>query len=554
MNIKKYILPALAVALLSACNQEEINTNRHGISDESLRSGGLAYGTALMDMQQQLFPIGAPSETTGPGNDLQATDLISSGNYIGYFGNNNNWNFNIEASWNFPDHRVNYIFNQLYTDVAKSWTSIYLLAKDSEAPADKQVLALADIVKIAAWLRATDSFGPIVYTTAGDGNITPTPESQQVVYKAMLADLSECVTVLQGVSRKILPQYDLVYDGDAKKWIKFANSIMLRMAVRVHFVDQALAQEYITKALDPANGGVIESIADEAKVGSSSKLPLLNPYLASVEDYGETRMGATIWAYLDGYKDPRLDKYFTKGVRDLAGRVPFHWPLPPTSDKAKDYAESFWRPSRRQSSKPKVASGDPVYWFRASETFFLKAEAVLYNLTTGNAKDLYETGVKTSFAEQGLSASEATTYLAQGSGVQVTSLSPANSFSGFFDDMSIGNVTPQWDHLTKDNATEEQLQKIITQKYLALYPNAIEAWTEYRRTGYPYIFKPEDSQAPARVGAKYGELRAPERFRFPASSYTTNPNNAVIPSLLGGEDQGKTKLWWVRADRPELKY
>ncbi len=179
---------------------------------------------------------------------------------------------------------------------------------------------------------------------------------------------------------------------------------------------------------------------------------------------------------------------------------------------------------------------------------------MLYNLTSGDAKELYETGVKTSFAEHGLSASEAMVYLSQGAGVAATALTPMTSYSGYYEDITVGNITPRWDHLTKDNATEEQLQKIITQKYLALYPNAIEAWTEYRRTGYPYIFKPEDGQAPARVGAKYGELRAPERFRFPASSYTTNPNNAVIPSLLGGEDQGKTKLWWVRADRPELKY
>lgn len=554
MNIKKYILPALAMALLSSCNQEEINTNRHGISDDALRAGGLAYGTALMDMQQQLFPIGAPSETTGPGNDLQATDLISSGNYIGYFGNNNNWNFNLEASWNFPDHRVNYIFNQLYTDVAKSWTSIYNLAKDSEAPADKQVLALADIIKIAAWLRATDAFGPIVYTTAGDGNITPTPESQQVVYKAMLADLSKNVEVLKQANRKILPQYDLVYDGDAKKWIKFANSIMLRMAVRVHFVDEALAKEYIAKALDNANGGVIESIADEAKVGSSSKQPLHNPYIASVEEYGETRMGATIWAYLDGFKDPRLDKYFIPGTRDYRESYAYHWALPPTADKAKDYSATSYSAKRRQASKPRVNSADPVYWYRASETFFLKAEAALYNLTIGEAKDFYEMGVKTSFAERGLSAEQAVAYLAQGEGVQVTSLSPMNSLSGYNEDITAGNVTPLWDHLTKGNEVEEKLQKIMTQKYLALYPNAIEAWTEYRRTGYPYICKPEDGQAPARIGAKYGELRAPERFRFPASSYTTNPNNAVIPSLLGGEDQGKTKLWWVRPNRPEVKY
>ena len=95
-----------------------------------------------------------------------------------------------------------------------------------------------------------------------------------------------------------------------------------------------------------------------------------------------------------------------------------------------------------------------------------------------------------------------------------------------------------------------QLQKIITQKYLALYPNAYEAWTEYRRTGYPFIMKPADTGAPSRIGGD-ASMRAPERFSFPASAYASNPNLKVIPSLLGGEDLGKTPLWWVRDNRPK---
>ena len=81
---------------------------------------------------------------------------------------------------------------------------------------------------------------------------------------------------------------------------------MLRIAVRVHFIDETLAKEYITKALDPKNGGVIEDISSEAKIKSSDKMPLLNSMLASVNEYNETRMGATIWAvsytHLDVYK------------------------------------------------------------------------------------------------------------------------------------------------------------------------------------------------------------------------------------------------------------
>ena len=544
MNIKKYILPLMAFAALSACNQEEINTNIYGVSDDDLRLGGLDYGTALMDMEQQVIPIGSPNETTGPGNDLQATDLISSGSYIGYFGNNNNWSHNIEASWNFVDGRMDYIYNQLYTDITKPWVTIYKLAKDSQKPSDKRILAIANIVKVMGWLRATDAFGPIVYTQAGSGSITPTPDSQEVVYKGMLKELSEATAVLRDAQVKILPNSDLVYDGDPASWVRLANSLMLRMAVRVHFKDQALAQEYITKATDPANGGLIVQANQVAKVASSSKLPLRSPYLASVDEYKETRMGATIWAYLDGFKDPRNEKLFKEAEDpriELYG-LPKRMPLAPTGSQPKT-------DERAKASVPRVIEKNEVIWFRASETKFLLAEAALYGLYNNeSAQSLYEAGIKLSFEELG--ASGAKEYYSQ-EDVKPSELSSAlNSIysSPYSDNISNGNIVPLWD----ENASQEKkLQRIITQKYIALYPNAIEAWTEYRRTGYPYIMKPQDAAAITRIGGVFGgKERTPERFSFPASSYSNNPNLSVIPKLLGGKDEGITKLWWVRDNRP----
>ena len=544
MNIKKYILPLMAFAALSACNQEEINTNIYGVSDDDLRLGGLDYGTALMDMEQQVISIGSPNETTGPGNDLQATDLISSGSYIGYFGNNNNWSSNIEASWNFVDGRMDYIYNQLYTDITKPWVTIYKLAKDSQKPSDKRILAIANIVKVMGWLRATDAFGPIVYTQAGSGSITPTPDSQEVVYKGMLKELSEATAVLRDAQAKILPNSDLVYDGDPAAWVRLANSLMLRMAVRVHFKDQALAQEYITKATDPANGGLIVQANQVAKVASSSKLPLRSPYLASVDEYKETRMGATIWAYLDGFKDPRNEKLFKEAEDpriELYG-LPKRMPLAPTGSQPKT-------DERAKASVPRVIEKNEVIWFRASETKFLLAEAALYGLYNNeSAQSLYEAGIKLSFEELG--ASGAKEYYSQ-EDVKPSELSSAmNSIfsSPYSDNIANGNIVPLWD----ENASQEKkLQRIITQKYIALYPNAIEAWTEYRRTGYPYIMKPQDGTAITRIGGVYGgKQRTPERFSFPASSYSNNPNLSVIPKLLGGKDEGITKLWWVRDNRP----
>lgn len=540
--MKRNILLVFLLVVLCGCTDfQDINTDIYGVTDQEYKMGGLAYGAPFLKMQQLVIPIGSPDEKTGPGNDLQNTDLISSGSYIGYFGNNNNWGFSLEASWNFPSHRMEYAYKNFYSKMFQQWQEINLLASKSEDPYDKQVLAMANIVKIAGWLRATDIFGPIVYSNAGKGEIAPKLDSQERVYQLMLQDLEKSVEVLKNASSKVLADYDLIYDGDTKKWTKLANSLMLRMAVRVHFKDESLAKQYIAKALDASNGGVITSLDEQAKIGSSAKKPLMNSMIPSVEEYGETRMGMTIWSYLDGYGDVRINQYFKAGEYGMSNGA-----IAPTNNQSKvtSYA--------RQTAKPKIDNNTPLYWFRPSETYFLKAEAALYDLMTSengadSAKKFYELGVTTSFAENSVSGAER--YLSK---TTLPSPSPRRYWYGprYSDNISSGNVSPKWDD-TKGNADikERQLQKIITQKYIALYPNAVEAWTEYRRTGYPYIMKPADANAPGRIGCT--DCRTPERFIYSANEYTSNPNMTEVPALLGGDDLGSTKLWWVRDNRPK---
>lgn len=543
--MKKYIILLLTLCSMSACDYETVNTDPYGVSDEEL--GPLKYGARFMNMQQRVIPIGSPSLTTGPGNDLQNTDLISSGNYIGYFGNNNNWGFNNESNWNFTDSRMNYAYQNFYSSIFLPWNEIYEIAKDAESPSEQAILEMANIVRNVAWLRATDVFGPIAYTSAGDGSIAPKFDSQEVVYKTMMADLAKSVELLNTISYRVMSQYDLIYDGNVQNWVKLANSLMLRMAVRVHFKDEALAREYIAKALDPKNGGVIEDIASEAKIQTSTKMPLLNSMMASVNDYNETRMGATIWGYLRGYRDPRLSKYFTQGTYGYGSYMQKdYFAVAPENTNSKQ--ETTW--SEKFASRPNIDANSPLYWFRASETYFLKAEAALYNLMEGDPQTFYEQGVSMSFQENGVNGFTADYLETTDKPLGIRTM--AYWYGDYGHDLSIGNTSPKWDDYTGSlPQKDEQLQKIITQKYLALYPNAVEAWTEYRRTGFPYIMKPMDGAAAGRIGASAEDTRAPERFRFAPTAYNSNPNMAEIPKLLGGDDIGATKMWWVRSDRPK---
>ncbi len=542
MKITKYLLAlTVAVAGISCDDFEDINKSTTGVTDEEL--GTLLYQTKLTEIQKYVIPIGSPAQTTGPGNDMGVTDIMSSGSYIGYFGMNNNWGFGTEATWDFKPNRMDYALEILYARLYSVWTTIAPLRESTDV-ADHNVVALFDLIKIAGWLRTTDVFGPIVYTSAGNGDIAPKLDSQETVYKSMLADLDKISQTLNAATARIMANADMVYGGDPQKWTKFANSLMLRIAVRTHFVDQELARQYIEKALNPANGGVIETMEDEARLGDSAAFPLLNPFIA-IMDYNEERMGATAWHYLKGYNDPRIEKYYTKGVfRDKQD----YYCVAPSNHMPKKEGQN----TPEFASKPNFEPKSPIYWFRASETFFLKAEAALYGLTSGDAKTFYEQGVALSMQEWSVSANTAT-YLANAR-VSIPKLTYKESWDDTYmygdwsepydSDISEGNVAPNWD---SQSTQEKHLQQIITQKYLALFPNAIEAWTEYRRTGYPYLADNYHDFS-SKINCTG---RTPERFIYSPKEYSTNPNMQEVSTLLGGPDEGGTKLWWVRSDRPK---
>ena len=141
-------------------------------------------------------------------------------------------------------------------------------------------------------------------------------------------------------------------------------------------------------------------------------------------------------------------------------------------------------------SEVNIEEATPLYWMKASEVQFLLAEARLANLiSTGTAEEYYKKGIEISFAENDLSAG---TY-ATTSGKPVSYSDPKESN---YNANVISTIDKKWD----TNATEEEnLERIITQKYIAIFPCGLEAWSEWRRTGYPRMFK--EVQNLSNVGA-----------------------------------------------------
>lgn len=532
------LLPAVALA---GCQKtfEEINTNRQGVTVEMSARDGVALGGKIQSLMTSVVPVGTAADGTSVVNQYQVAYHLNGDILSGYFSQNNNWNSGnnpttlaIHTSW------LSDPFKYSYTEIYTPWLDIKNHESTKEHPEN---YALAQVLKISAWHKTTDLFGPIPYTRAGKGLFVTPYDGQDVVYKSMLDELEKAVEVLYNFStggNLIFPTYDIVYEGNALNWVKYANSLMLRLAMRVRYADATLAQTYAEKAVaHPA--GVITSVAEEAKVGNKLGIQFINNIETMAGQYSETRMGVPMFAYLAGYKDPRIAKYFKASEHPDAVEVNGANYLPfPTGSiieqvKAPEgNAKNLWN-----TSAPNIEKTTPTYWLRASEVYFLRAEGALlgWNMK-GTAEELYRKGIETSFEENGIPTSEVDKYLNDTNMPIAVDMSHVPQVNHSFEMNSTATTA-------FTGSTEEKLEKIITQKWIALYPNGMEAWSEWRRTGYPYISRPKVFRGAPIVDVDMKIRRLP----YPINTARSQEDQKVYEeavSLLNGPDNAATRLWW----------
>ena len=178
----------------------------------------------------------------------------------------------------------------------------------------------------------------------------------------------------------------------------------------------------------------------------------------------------------------------------------------------------------------------PVYWMNAAEVAFLKAEAALRGWygSTADARTLYEEGVRLSFEQWGLSG-DCEAYLADATSLPASYVDPLGKESNTGE---TGAITVKWD---ERGDFETNLEQIITQKWLAIFPSGFEAWCEFRRTGYPRLMPATNN----RSGGVIPQGGYANRMPYPVEEY--QENNAHINealTLLGGPDNMATRLWW----------
>ena len=363
-------------------------------------------------------------------------------------------------------------------------------------------IAIAKTMQTWLYQNITDTWGPIPYSQALQGADFSFPkyDSQKEVYIGLLAKLDEAINAFDVSDGSV--QGDLIYNGDLVKWKKFANSIKMRVALRMADVEPTIAATAISEAIA---SGVFTSNADNALFQYQSGAPNNNPLAEDYKTRNDFAASNIMVDELDRLGDPRLSLYYApNSAGNYVGEV---YGLT-ANDAALTLDENI-----SQRNPQVLAETAPGIYLDYAQVEFMLAEAAERGISgASTAATHYNNGITASMqywdADNSLSATDISNYIAQ----------------------------PEVDYNTLIG-TDTWKKVIGRQKWIALYMQGVQGWAEYRRLDFGIL------QAPA--GGTLDGTSIPNRMKYPTDEMTLNGTqyDAGV-SLLGGADNQDTKLWW----------
>jgi hypothetical protein len=397
------------------------------------------------------------------------------------------------------------------------------ILKETTTPEKKSLNAIARIWKVWTIHRATDYYGPMPYSKIGFDSTSISYDKQEDIYHDLFKELNEALADLKtNINQASYGDADVIFAGANDKWLKFGNTLRLRLAMRISNIEPGLAK---TEAELAVADGVMDDVSDDAYLVSSAVN--YNGFNRQ-SSWNEFRMSAAMQSMLVGYNDPRLPKFWSpsvntgkyKGVRNGMNVAEI------VSDvNSPDNNSGVSTPllDINQAVTPSTV-------MHSAEAYFLRAEGVLngWNMGIGTAGELYAKGIEMS--------------------MRTWSISDATVINDYINStnvpVALGDVynTPPVTDIPIKFMTdpEKQREQIITQKWISLFPEGHEAWAEHRRSGYPKLYPLLHSDNPdAPVGT--------EIKRVPFVNYDRDRNGAAVDAaaaLLGGPDKISTRLWW----------
>lgn len=409
---------------------------------------------------------------------------------------------------------INTYFLNPYSGELEDLRKVQLKGEQNKQPA---TTAAARVMKTWVFGILTDTFGDIPYSqallgdSAGTGS-TPAYDPQQQVYQGFFADLDAASKGLVGASNS-LGTADPIYGGSVAQWQRFSNSLRARFALRQIKADAAGADAQL-KAAFAAPGGVMTANADNAQLVFPGDGVNDNPYAANFKTRDDNRVSKILVDTLNAYADPRLAVYAQPTTANPSVYAGLQNGL--TTSQAGTFFNTTSRPGAIFYSGATsygtfgTASNakQPSYLMTYAEVAFIQAEAAergIGGLTAAQARGFYEAGIRASMAQWGVTNTAAVdAYIAK----------PGIAYV----------------------AGAEGLRRIALQKWIALYTQGSEAWSEYRRTGVPAL-----TPAPARPGTVTG---VPRRLPYPADEQSYNAAARTAAVARQGADNYNTRVWW----------
>ena len=542
-------LAVMGSGMLSSCTDdfEDLNTNKTQVDP-----GDLPFAAQCAEAMNYCY---APHQ-----NMFQFWTNLTIDLYGGYFqtphGNFTNCDMgeNRGHSGGMYENYYLHIFNNTRRNITN-------LEKQSKPG----LAATMRIVQAVGTMQATDAYGPLAYSSIinAESETTYRFDSQQKLYEQMLDDLDKAIVDLKAMSdeeKVSLATYDTWGGGDPAIWVQIANTMKLRIALRLSKRESEMAADgYDLKAIATA-------AADNTLAVSGKDIVIKDQSneLKRMFEWLDCGMNANLVTLMVGMNDPRLPLYMTKNADDITNEKGV------TTPKGSVYCGIRYASGMKQKGSDgwygyKMSQwvgsyNTPLPIFKAAEAYFLLAEAKLrWNIGGTSVKDLYEQGIRLSIKNElaykgsfagieNISDADIDDYI-NGTTGQADYVDPGDSEHNC---KAVNTLGVKWDDAA---SKEDQLARIQTQKYIALFPLSNEGWAEQRRTGYPKFFVALVNKSNGAVDTQEGV----RRVIYSSNAYDTNAEgikggielldkeNTSKKGISG--DKGGTHLWWDNASK-----
>ncbi len=422
-----------------------------------------------------------------------------------YWGTSNNMDASLlfvqhwaKIQYTDPDRYIytNSAFQELWTvGYSKSIVNLNQIIKLADAQSNPNYKGVALVLRSWVFTLLTDAYGDIPYKQAAniDQYLTPAYDAQKDVYSLILEDLKTAQAALSTSGKTIAG--DVIYSNNIALWKKFANSLRLRIALRIADRDSDKAKQVLAEVQAEGSGYISSNseIAQLIYLNSPNQNPISNLF-DTRDDY---RISKTVTDKLLALNDPRLPIYAAP-TQDATSQTYVGIPNGLLVGDASNLGFT-------KTSKPGTyfrSLNAPAVIMSYAEVLFDRAEAAARGFTTESASGLYNQAIQASLNQYSITGNAATTYLA--------------------------SAAVQYDATNYKKSIGEQ-------KWIALFGQGLEAFAEYRRLDYPQL-------QPAVAGTLSGKI--PVRFIYPGTEQSLNGTNYSAAISNQGADLLTTKLWF----------